>query len=96
MANVNSTNQDASENVFRNGFKVVTVQEIERSTSVAYKQSMAMEAIFKAIGHLTSDETIMALCEQGALQAVLQGNDLDVLQECAMKAGIIGAPGVSH
>jgi hypothetical protein len=84
MANANSTS------IIRNGFEAVTWQDVESIAVIACEQADAMGGTFRAIQRLTVDETIKKLCEHGALQADLQGNDIDCLRERAVKAGVVG------
>ena len=91
MANANSSSQSTNECTTCNGFYLVTRSDIEIFMNITYEQSMAMSAMFKTISRLSNDETIKELCTHGALQAELQGDDLDVLRERAMKAGLIGS-----
>lgn len=82
--------QNTTEEIIRNGFKAVTRLDIECNSHITYEQATAMGAIFRAIERLTQDHTIKELCNHGALQADLQANDIDVLRECAEKAGVVG------
>ena len=75
-----------------NGFETVDVLTIECVANITHEQAMAMGAIFRSIARLTDDREIKALCEHGALQADLQGNDIDVLRERAVKAGLEAKP----
>ncbi|CAJ0867889.1 hypothetical protein R20233_01453 [Ralstonia sp. LMG 32965] len=90
MADIHS-----SERVIVNGFEPVTRDDIDTTTNVTYQQAEAMGAIFRAIGRMTDDRDIKALCEHGAQQADLQACDLDVLREKAEKAGL-HASGVQY
>lgn len=78
----------SSERVTINGFKPVSESDIECMANITEEQANAMGAIFRAIGRMTDDKDIRALCEHGALQADLQANDLDVIREQALKAGL--------
>jgi len=52
-----------------------------------------MGSLFRTIARLTDDVDVKALCVHGALQADLQGNEIDALRERGMKAGFaVGAP----
>mgnify|MGYP000240447617 CR=1 FL=1 len=82
--------QNTTEDTFRNRFKAVTQFDIECNAHITFEQAKAMGAIFRAIERLTQDNTIKELCRHGALQADLQANDIDVLRECAVKAGVVG------
>ncbi|MBY0499661.1 MAG: hypothetical protein K2P74_08675 [Nitrosomonas sp.] len=82
--------QNTTEDIFRNGLKAVTQSDIECNANITFEQANAMGAIFRAIERLTQDNTIKELCNHGALQADLQANDIDVLRECAVKAGVVG------
>lgn len=82
--------QNTTEKIFRNGFEAVTRFDIECNAHITYEQAKAMGAIFRAIERLTQDNTIKELCKHGSSQADLQANDIDVLRECAVKAGVVG------
>lgn len=90
MAIANST-----ERVLINGFEPVSVEDIKDIANITYEQAEAMSAIFRSISRLTDDREIKALCEHGASQADLQANDIDVIRERAVKAGI-NVSGVCH
>ncbi|MBM2767061.1 hypothetical protein [Burkholderia anthina] len=90
MASANST-----ERIIVNGFEPVSIDDIEGTANITYEQAEAMSAIFRSISRLTDDREIKALCEHGALQADLQANDIDVIRERAVKAGL-NASGVRH
>ncbi|CAJ0691581.1 hypothetical protein [Ralstonia holmesii] len=83
MADIHS-----SERVIIDGFEPVSVNDIECTANITEEQANAMGAIFRAIGRMTDDKDIKALCEHGALQADLQANDLDSIREHASKAGL--------
>lgn len=83
MADIHS-----SERVIIDGFEPVSVNDIECTANITEEQANAMGAIFRAIGRMTDDKDIKALCEHGALQADLQANDLDNIREHALKAGL--------
>ena len=85
MANIDST----TERII-NGFHPATALDIECMANITYEQAMAMEVMFKTIARLTTDEDIKALCRHGALQAALQGNDIDCTREVVVKAGVVG------
>ncbi|ALV55220.1 hypothetical protein A8F72_02975 [Burkholderia cenocepacia] len=86
---------DSTERVIVDGFEPVSVDDIEGTASITYEQAEAMSAIFRSISRLTDDREIKALCEHGALQADLQANDIDVIRERAVNAGL-DARGVRH
>lgn len=72
------------------GFSPVTVIDLECVAHVTFEQAEAMAAMFRAIARLSSDKDIQTLCAHGALQAELQGNDIDCLRERALDAGLAG------
>jgi hypothetical protein len=74
----------------QNGFMPVAIFDIECAASDAIDQAEIMSALFRTIGRLTDDKEIVALCAHGALQADLQGDDIDVLRKRAVKAGMVG------
>lgn len=82
--------QNTTEKILRNGFEPVTRQDIECTTCITYEQAEAQGALFRAIERLTSDGNIKQLCKHGWLQADLQANDIDVLGDRALKAGVVG------
>lgn len=86
---------DSTEHIFVDGFRPVSINDIDGSASIAYEQAEAISAIFRSIARLTTDREIKALCMHGALQADLQANDIDVIRERAIKAGL-DAHGVRH
>lgn len=88
-------NADSTERVLIDGFVPVSVDDIEDTANITYEQAEAMGAIFRSISRLTDDREIKALCEHGALQADLQANDIDVIRERAVKAGL-NVSGVRH
>lgn len=88
-------NADSTERALIDGFEPVSVDDIEGTASVTYEQAEAMSAIFRSISRLTNDREIKVLCEHGALQADLQANDIDVIRERAVKAGL-DVSGVRH
>lgn len=90
MATSNST-----ERVFIDGFEPISVGDIECTADITYEQAEAMGAIFRSICRLTDDREVKKLCDHGALQADLQANDIDVIRERAVKAGL-DANGVRH
>jgi hypothetical protein len=85
---------DFTNRVHINGFEPVTVMDIECLAHITCEQAEAMGALFRSIARLTEDKEIRELCAHGGLQANLQGNDIDVIRERAMKAGLAmaGAP----
>ena len=85
----------STERILIDGFEPISVGEIESTADVAYDQAETMSTIFRCISRLTDDREIKKLCEQGALQAELQANDIDVIRERAIKAGL-DANGVRH
>lgn len=88
-------NADSTERVLIDGFVPVSVDDIEDTANITYEQAEAMSAIFRSISRLTDDREIKALCEHGALQADLQANDIDVIRERAVRAGL-NVSGVRH
>ena len=90
MADVNFT-----ERIFMGGFEPVSVRGIESTADIVYEQAEAMNAIFHCISWLADDRDIKKWSEHAALQADLQANDIDVIRERAVKAGL-DARGVRH
>jgi hypothetical protein len=86
---------NCTERVLVDGFEPVTVDDIESVGNITYEQAEAMGALFRVIARLTGDHEVKKLCEHGALQADLQANDIDVIRERAVKAGL-DASGVCH
>lgn len=78
---------DINNRVFIDGFEPVTVTDIEANACITGEQADAMGALFRTIARLTEDREIRELCAHGALQADLQGNDIDVIRERTVKAG---------
>jgi hypothetical protein len=78
---------DFTQRTIINGFEPVTVDDVECMAHITFEQAEAMDALFRSIARLTADSEIKGLCAHGALQADLQGNDIDVIRERAMKAG---------
>ncbi|CAH2936890.1 MAG: hypothetical protein CPDRYMAC_4481 [uncultured Paraburkholderia sp.] len=74
--------------VLINGFEPVSIGDIECIADITYEQAEAMGAIFRSILRLTDNREVRKLCERGALQANLQANDIDVIRERAVKAGL--------
>jgi hypothetical protein len=74
-----------------NGFEPVTRMDIECLANISMEQAEAMGALFRTIARLVSDEEVVKLCRHGALQADLQHNDIDVVREQAMKAGLVAS-----
>lgn len=89
------TRSNSTERVLINGFEPVSVSDIECTSDITYEQAEAMGAIFRSIARLTDDSEVKKLCEHGALQADLQANDIDVIRERAVKAGL-NVSGVRH
>jgi hypothetical protein len=79
---------DLKNRVLVDGFDPVSVTDIESLAAITCEQAEAMGALFRAIGRLSEDREIRELCAHGGLQADLQGNDIDVIRERAMKAGL--------
>ena len=73
-----------------NGFEPVSAIDIECAAYITGEQADAMGTLFRSIARLTEDKEIKGLCEHGALQADLQGNDIDVMRERAVRAGFAG------
>lgn len=80
-------NCDSTQRTLINGCKPVTITDIECMAYITMEQATAMAALFRVMARLADDEVIKELCNHGALQADLQGNDIDVLRERAVKAG---------
>lgn len=78
---------DFTNRVLVDGYEPVTVTDIEANACITGEQADAMGALFRAIARLTDDREIRELCAHGALQADLQGNDIDVIRERTVKAG---------
>ncbi|RKP50725.1 hypothetical protein [Trinickia fusca] len=89
------TKNHSTERITIDGFEPVSVGDIESIADITHEQAEAMSAIFRCISRLTDDREIKKLCEHGALQADLQADDIDVIRERAMKAGL-NARGVRH
>ena len=89
-ANNTSNSLNASARTIINGFEPITAIDIECMSHIAYEQVNAMGAIFRTISRLTQDAEVIALCKHGALQADLQGNDIDCIRERVVKAGMVG------
>lgn len=70
-----------------NGRQPVSILDVECIANITVEQSEAMGTFFRTIARLTDDKEIKALCEHGALQAAMQGNDIDVLRERVVEAG---------
>lgn len=85
------TNQNSTQTSVVHGFEPVTCLDIECLSHITMEQSEAMGTLFRTIARLTDDEEVMKLCKHGALQADLQHNDIDVIRERAMKAGLIAS-----
>jgi hypothetical protein len=79
----------SAERAIINGFEPVTVLDIECMANITWEQADAMGALFRTIARLTDDKEVKALCNHGALQADLQANDIDVIRERSMKAGLL-------
>jgi hypothetical protein len=79
---------DFAQRTIINGCEPVTVTDIECLAHITCEQAEAMGAMFRSIARLTEDKEIRELCAHGGLQANLQGNDIDVIRERAMKAGL--------
>jgi hypothetical protein len=80
---------DLTNRVLVNEFEPVTASEIEANACITGEQADAMGAMFRTIARLTEDREIRQLCAHGSLQADMQSNDLDVIRERAMKAGLV-------
>lgn len=79
---------DSTQRTIINGFEPVARMDIECLAHITMEQAEAMGALFRTIARLTSDKEVVKLCRHGALQADLQHNDIDVVRERAMKAGL--------
>lgn len=84
-----ATQQNIIEKKINNEFEALTRFDFECSSNITYELAIAMSAIFKAIERLSRDQIVKDLCNQGALQANLQANNIDDLRERAIKVGII-------
>lgn len=82
MAESNSTRR------IINGFEQISGMDIECFAHITFEQAKAMGAMFRAIARLTDDREIKGLCEHGDLQAELAANDIDVLRERVVRAGL--------
>lgn len=71
-----------------NGFEVVTVSEIEDIAELAHAQAAVISTLFRSIARLTDDTEIKGLCSHGLLQSEMQANDIDVLRERVVEAGV--------
>jgi hypothetical protein len=85
------TSQDLTQRLVINGFEPVTRLDIESLSHIAMEQAETMGALFRAIARLVDDEEVAKLCRHGALQSDLQHNDIDVIRERTMKAGLIAS-----
>jgi len=74
-----------------NGHEPVTVRDIECVACITLEQAEAMGALFRTIARLTDDRDLKTLCRHGALHADLQADDIDVLRERTLKAGLVAA-----
>jgi hypothetical protein len=77
-----------------NGFPQVDEMYLECMANITGEQAEAMSSMFRAIARLTNDEIIIGLCEHGRLQADLQANDIDVMRERVVKAGLFTSDSV--
>lgn len=80
--------QDSTQHTIINGFEPVSIGDIECTAHITFEQAEAMGALFRTIARLTADNEVKALCSHGALQADMQANDIDVIRERAVKAGL--------
>lgn len=83
MANIN-----VAERPLVNGFHPVSVSDIETTMNDIYGQAEHMKMIFLVILRLTTDPEIIEMCKKGQEEAVIQANDIDVIREQAMMAGV--------
>ena len=76
----------------RNGFEAVTREQIADFACTAMDEAGNLRTILAAITRLATKETgeIKALAAMGKNIAELLHNDIDVIGECAEKAGLVG------
>jgi len=78
--NSTATSEELTEQLI-NGIDPLTAFGIECTTNIIYEQARAMSAMFRTIQRLSTDKDIIDLCEHGTLQAELQANDIDGMNE---------------
>ena len=57
--------------------------DIDSFAEITCEHAEAMKTMFRTIARLTEDTDIKALCVHGELLAMMQGNDIETLQEKA-------------
>jgi hypothetical protein len=80
-------------NPINNGFHLVTRMDLECHCYISMEAAEAMQALFAAIELLAENHEaieIKGLAKHGKNLADLLHNDIDVIRERAMKAGLVG------
>lgn len=93
MANASIAAQTTvtSEPASRNGFPVLTRDEIAGQCATAMQAFDDVQTILKSIGRIVgADAEVVRLVDMGSNITAVAHNDLDVMQECADKAGVAG------
>jgi hypothetical protein len=85
MANIDSTQPQLI-----NGFYPVSQTDIEDLAGEGMESVELIETLFATIGRLSNDNEIRELCKHGGFRASILHNDIDVIRERAIKAGLVG------
>lgn len=80
-----------SESAIRNGYPVLTRDEIVGQCFIAMKAFDDLNTILKSIRRIViTDTDIVRIVAMGINITEVAHNDLDVIRECAEKAGVAG------